>query len=536
MVYRNGGEPTLTGNETGTSRMTDILTDLASRLGAKLALIDDRPNGHEVTWTFAELEAWANRLARSLVALGVRPKDRVVSCGQNSCWLVAMSNAARKIGAVGVPLNYRLTAEEAAYVVDDSDAVLIFADAEFADFFAKIRPSTPKVREILIFDGAPAAGQTQVAPLLARQAPAPPELKEPAGEPLTMIYTSGTTGKPKGAVRSSLGNPAQSALLWTEIGYVPDDVYITTGPLYHSGPGGFLATAHRQGHTAVLQHKFDEADWLRLVQTYRVTTTFAAPTPIRRLCQLPEEVFRRYDVSSMARMVANAAPWSFALKQLYLSRFPKNSLFEVYGSTELGVNTLLRPEHQLAKPGSCGRPAPGVEIALFDETGARVTKPHGEGELFVRSANMFSTYHKAHEKFMADRRDDFQTVGDIAYFDEEGFYYICDRKKDMIISGGMNIYPAEIEAALEGHPDIADVAVFGIPDDEWGEAVHAVVVARPAAALTQDQITTFARSRLAGYKVPRSYSFASEIPRTGSGKILKRDLRKPYWEGRKSRV
>ena len=516
--------------------MADILTELAAQLGNKVALIDDRPGGPLVKWSFAELEATANRLARLLLELGVQPKDRIVSCGQNSCWLVAMSNAVRKIGAVGVPLNYRLTAEEASYVVDNSDAVIVFADTEFAEFFAKIRAETPKVREILIYDGPSAAGQKRVEPLLAAQAAAAIELSGLPLEPMTMIYTSGTTGKPKGAVRSTLGNPAQSALLWAEIGYVRDDVYITTGPLYHSGPGGFLATAHRLGNTAVLQHKFDEEDWLRLVQKYRVTTTFAAPTPIRRICQSPDAVFKTYDVSSMARMVANAAPWSFALKQLYLSRFPTNSLFEVYGSTELGVNTVLRPEHQLAKPGSCGRPAPGVEITLFDDAGNTVTAPNVEGELYVRSANMFSTYHKAHDKFMADRRQDLQTVGDIAYFDEQGFYYICDRKKDMIISGGVNIYPAEIEAALEQHADINDVAVFGIPDDEWGEAVHAIVVIRPGATLANDQIAGFARQHLAGYKVPRSFSFMTEIPRTGSGKILKRELRKPFWEGRKSRV
>jgi len=246
--------------------MADILTDLAAQLGSKLALIDDRPHGPIVKWTFAELEATANKLARVLLELGVQPKDRIVSCGQNSCWLVAMTNAVRKIGAVGVPLNYRLTHEEATYVVDNSDAVVVFADAEFGALFAKIRPETPKVREILIFDGAPAAGQTRVEPLLAKQSAAPVELSGPPLEPMTMIYTSGTTGKPKGAVRSTLGNPAQSALLWAEIGYVREDVYITTGPLYHSGPGGFLATAHRLGNTAVLQHKFDEEDWLRLVE------------------------------------------------------------------------------------------------------------------------------------------------------------------------------------------------------------------------------------------------------------------------------
>ncbi|MEQ1755380.1 MAG: AMP-binding protein [Micropepsaceae bacterium] len=516
--------------------MADILTDLAAKLGSRLALVDDRPDGHVVKWSFEELEINANKLARLLLELGVKSNDRVLSCGQNSCWLVAMTNAVRKIGAVGVPLNYRLTHEEAAYVVDNSDCVVVFTDAEFADLFVQIRGETPKVRDVLVFDGTPLEGQRKVETLIANLPGTPPEMREAPGEPMTMIYTSGTTGKPKGAVRSSLGNPQQSAALWGEIGYQADDVYITTGPLYHSGPGGFLATSLRQGHTCVLQHKFDEEDWLRLVQTYRVTTTFAAPTPIRRICQLPMEIFSKYDVSSMARMVGNAAPWSYALKQLYLSRFPKLSLFEIYGSTELGVNTVLRPEHQLSKPGSCGRPAPGVEIMLFDEEGKPVTTPNTEGELYVKSANMFSTYHKAHDKFMADQRDGWQTVGDIAYRDAEGFFHICDRKKDMIISGGVNIYPAEIEAALEEHDDINDVAVFGIPDDEWGEAVHAIVVVRKGAQLSKERIIGYARSRLAGYKVPRSISFMDEIPRTGSGKILKRDLRKPFWAGRSSRV
>lgn len=516
--------------------MTDILTELAAKIGPRLALVDDRPGGRLDKWTFADLEARANQLARLLVQLGVKGNDRVLSCGQNSCWLVAMTNAVRKVGAVGVPLNYRLTEEEASYVVDNSDSGIVFTDAEFSPLFAKIRGETPKVRHVIVFDGPALPGQEALATLIASIPGTPPELSGPPGEAMTMIYTSGTTGKPKGAVRSSLGNPQQTAALWAEIGYKPDDVYITTGPLYHSGPGGFLATSLRQGHTCVLQHKYDEEDWLRLVEKYRVTTTFSAPTPIRRICQLPEETFRKYDVSSMARMIANAAPWSFALKQLYLSRFPKLSLFEVYGSTELGVNTLLRPEHQLSKPGSCGRPAPGVEIMLFDEQGQPVTAANTEGELFVKSGNMFSTYHKAHEKYLADRRDGWQTVGDIAYRDEEGFYYICDRKKDMIISGGVNIYPAEIEAALEEHADINDVAVFGIPDEEWGEAVHAILVLRKGASLSKDEITAYARTKLAGYKVPRSLSFMDEIPRNGSGKILKRDLRKPFWEGRKSRV
>ncbi|MGH7341284.1 MAG: class I adenylate-forming enzyme family protein, partial [Candidatus Rokuibacteriota bacterium] len=333
-------------------------------------------------------------------------------------------------------------------------------------------------------------------------------------------YTSGTTGKPKGALRTGLGDPEQLRLMVAHIGYRPDDVYLTTGPLYHSGPGGFMLIAQILGNTVVLQRRFDPEDWLRLVAKYRVTTTFSAPTPIRMVCNLPAEVKARYDVGSMQRMIANAAPWSLALKQAYLASFPEESLWEVYGSTELGVNAILEPKDQRRKPGSCGKPAPTVEIKLFDENGAEVTQPGAAGELFVRSKTVFTTYYKAQDKFEEDRRGSFHTVGDMAYFDEEGFYFICDRKKDMIISGGMNIYPAEIEGTLERHPKVADVAVFGIPNEEWGEAVHAVVVAQPGQKLSESEVIGFAREHLASYKIPRSVSFLDEIPRTGSGKIL----------------
>jgi fatty-acyl-CoA synthase/long-chain acyl-CoA synthetase len=297
-----------------------------------------------------------------------------------------------------------------------------------------------------------------------------------------------------------------------------------------------MGVAFSLGQTIVLQRKFDAEDWLRLVEKYRVTSTFSAPTPIRLIVNLPEAVRAKYDRGSMRVMVANAAPWSFALKQAYLRDFPPSSLWEVYGSTELGVDCVLKPEDQLRKPGSCGQAAPGVELVLFDDDGARVDEPNKPGELFVRSKNVLSTYHKAHDKFLADTRGDYHTVGDVAYFDEEGFFYICDRKKDMIISGGMNVYPAEIESALDHHADVMDCAVFGIPSEEWGELVHAVVVARPGSGLTAEDVTEFARKQLAGYKVPRSISFVPELPRTGSGKILKRVLREPYWAGRKTRV
>jgi acyl-CoA synthetase (AMP-forming)/AMP-acid ligase II len=436
-------------------------------------------------------------------------------CGHNSLWTVACGHAARKLGAVAVPLNYRLTADEAAYVTDNSDAKVAFIDAEHVTLFEEIRPRTPNLAHVLVFDGA-AGNDMHAAEALLESADEAPVQALQDNQPGTMIYTSGTTGKPKGAVRKGMGDPDQVARLLALIGYAQDDVYIPTGPLYHSGPSGFLAISTTLGNTSIIQRAFDPEDWLRLVDKYRVTSTFSAPTPIRRICQLDPAILERYDRSSMRIMIANAAPWSYALKLQYLEWFPENSLFEVYGSTELGINTVLLPQHQRDKRGSCGQSAPGVEIRLYSEDGQVVTKPHAPGELFVRSPSVFSTYHKAHDKFMEDRRDDWQTVGDIAYFDEDGFYYICDRKKDMIISGGVNIYPAEIEAALENHDDIMEAAVFGIPDEEWGEAVHAVVVARPGSNLDADAVRDFAREHLARYKAPRSVDFVDEIPKTGT--------------------
>jgi acyl-CoA synthetase (AMP-forming)/AMP-acid ligase II len=401
--------------------------------------------------------------------------------------------------------------------------------------FASIRGELPSVEQILVFDGPPLEGMQSADELMASASTAPPPEVEPGA---TMIYTSGTTGKPKGAFRRGAGDPSQVAALLGLIGYTPDDVYITTGPLYHSGPGGFMGIAQVLGQSVVVQRKFDPEDWLRLVEKYTVSSTFSAPTPIRMVCSLPDEVKAKYDTSSMRRMIANAAPWSFALKQMYVRDFPPESLFEVYGSTELGVNTVLEPADQLRKPGSCGRAAPGVEIRLLDDDGNEVTGvgPDHPGELFVRSASVFADYYKQHDKYEADMRGEFHTVGDIAYRDDEGFYFICDRKKDMIISGGMNIYPAEIEAALEANPDIYEAAVFGIPSEEWGESVHAVVVARPGSSLTDADVVAFAREHLASYKIPRSVSFTDELPKTGSGKILKRELRAPYWAGRTSNV
>jgi fatty-acyl-CoA synthase/long-chain acyl-CoA synthetase len=512
----------------------DGLTAVAMTQPDKLAVVDDRPGESPRLMTYAEFNRYVNRIANGLRAMNVEPDEKIMWLGQNSLEITAFSHAARKIGAVSVPLNYRLTDDESAYVINNSDARLIFADVAYAEMLERIRSRTPAVDDVVIFasgsaldhSGHPAGirpGQRSEIDVLGTDDEPPA-----AGAPgRVMIYTSGTTGNPKGAVRHPTGGSEQTSGLLALLGYQPDDIYLTCGPLYHSGPGGFANIAFAMGHTVVIQHKFNAEDWLRLIHTYRCSSSFSAPTPIRMIVNLPAEVKARYDVSSMRVLVANAAPWPFSLKEEYVKLFPPESLWEVYGSTEMGVNTVLAPPDQLRKPGSCGRPAPAVDVALFDDRRQPITGSNVPGELFVRSASLFETYYKAHDRYEADNHDGWHTVGDIAYRDEEGFFYICDRKKDMIISGGMNVYPAEIEAALERHPGVYEAAVIGVPSHDWGEAVMAVVVAHDdgEAPPTVEALEQHCRRYLAGYKVPRRFEFIDAIPKTGSNKILKRALR-----------
>ncbi len=504
----------------------DYLAAHAATMPTKVAIIDDRPGESVRSQTFAEFNTFVNRIANGLLACGIEPGQKVMWIGQNSLEVWAFYHAARKAGAISVPLNYRLTDDESMYVINNSDAVVIFADIEFGPLLARVRAAVPNVHSFVVFGGDPVDdSQTPIDDFLGGP-------DEPGRDPSTagtMIYTSGTTGNPKGAVRHTATGREQSMALLGLFGLRSDDVYLTCGPLYHSGPGGFAAIAHTMGNTVVLQHKFDAEDWLRLVDRHRCSSTFSAPTPIRMIVNLPEAVKGKYDTGSMRVMVANAAPWPFALKEAYVEHFPPESLWEVYGSTEMGVNTVLAPADQLRKPGSCGLPAPLVEVALFDDEGKLVTEPNAPGELFVRASSVFDSYYKAEEKFEADHRDGgWHTVGDVAYRDDEGYLFICDRKKDMIISGGMNIYPAEIEAALERHPDIYEAAVIGVPSDQWGESVLAVIVTNEGAAISRDDVESHARANLASYKLPRLIEFVAEIPKTGSNKILKRELREQF--------
>jgi fatty-acyl-CoA synthase/long-chain acyl-CoA synthetase len=350
-----------------------------------------------------------------------------------------------------------------------------------------------------------------------------------------MIYTAGTTGKPKGALRRA----ADASSLLPRLAALgvadPGHVHLVAGPLYHSAPSAFALYAQILGHTVVVMRKFEAEDALRTIDRHRCTSTFMAPTLLKRIVELPETVRARYDVGSMRAIVMAAAPCPMAVKEEVVRYFGP-VLYEFYGSTELGINTVLRPEDVLRKPGSCGRAAPGVELAILDDAG-RPVEPGQPGELFVRRYDgVFDEYYKNPAATREIARGDWLSVGDIAFVDADGFVYICDRKRDMIISGGVNIYPAEVEDALHRHPAIRDVAVFGIPDEAWGERVHAAVQLRPGHTLTPEEVLAFARARLAGYKTPREVSFHDEFPRDAAGKLVKRLLREPYWAGRPSRV
>jgi acyl-CoA synthetase (AMP-forming)/AMP-acid ligase II len=349
-----------------------------------------------------------------------------------------------------------------------------------------------------------------------------------------MIYTGGTTGRPKGAIRGAV-DPQVTMRFLEALDLAEPHVHLAAGPLYHSAPGSFAMTTQMFGGTVVVMKKFDPEEALRLIQTHRCTSTFMAPTLVKRIVDLPEATRARYDVSSMRVLVVAAAPCPMRVKEQAMEYFGP-ALYEFYGSTELSVNTILRPEDVLRKPGSCGRAAPGIELAILDDDGTPL--PMGEpGELYIRRyPGVFDGYYRNPQATQETQRGDWLSVGDVAYVDAEGFYYICDRKRDMIISGGVNIYPAEIEDALHRHPQVEDVAVFGVPDDEWGERVHAAVQPRSGAALTADDVIAFARRHLADYKAPREVSFHSGFPRDAAGKLIKRVLREPYWAGRASKV
>ncbi len=517
--------------------MPDVLKLHADGAPDRLAVIVDASHGAKFsTTTYAELNDLVNQLAHGLLALGAVAGDRIVWCGPNSLETIAVVHAARKAGLVAVPLSYRFTAEEMAYVIDNSDATLVVADADYAPLIASVRSEIPKVKALVgycatVEDKPLPDGFTSWADTVSGQSTDEPVAVDASAVGAQMLYTSGTTGKPKGALRTTTNAPIVFALLG-ELGFqMGNEVHITTGPMYHSGPLAFVSLNHSAGSPIVVLRRFDPEAWIDAVKLHKVTNTFSAPTQLKRIVSLPDDVLARADCSSMRCLIANAAPVPYALKQEVIAKLGDGFLFEVYGSTEMGIITVLKPEDQLRKPGSCGKPYGGIEFRIVNDDGTEAATGE-QGELFMSTGLAMDGYHRTNEQLAEYEGGKWASVGDIAYADTEGYLYICDRKKDMIISGGVNIYPAEIEAVLHGYPSLIDVAVFGTPDDEWGESVYCIVQAKPGATIDVDDLRAFAEANMAKYKVPRGWEVRDELPRTDAGKLLKRLLRDEFWPDR----
>ena len=505
-----------------TSQTGDLLAMHAEVRGDKIALIhEDRE------LTFEQLHRRANRVANALRKLGLEPGDRFAGLAYNGIPGSELSHAARRAGAVGVPISFRLKAAEVAYVINDCEAKVITVGEEFIPIVDEARRQVVGERIYIATAGNPPPGWLAYEDLLAD---ASEEDLPGEGNAVgaSMIYTSGTTGKPKGAYRPNGVNLENILQVVAIFGLGESDVHLVAGPGYHSAVGFFSFLHQILGSTVVLETRFDALEALALIDRHRVTTTFMAPTLIARMLNTPEESRETIDRSSMRAIIAGAAPFPFALKQRCQEYFGP-VLWEFYGATETGINTILRPEDQLRKPGSCGTPVPGQEIKLLDEEGVEV--PVGmPGELYVKH-DWLAEYYKREDATQRSLRDGYFSVGDIAYRDEQNFYYICDRKIDMIISGGVNIYPAEIEAVLIAHPSVEDVTVIGVPNEEFGEEVKAVVKLREGRTATEAELVEFCGAQLAGYKRPRTVDFVAELPRSTDGKLLKRQVRDKYWAG-----
>jgi len=494
----------------------------------------------DTRWTFDDWDERACRLASFLRdRFGIGSGDRVAWMLHNRAEYYALSFALTKIGALGVPIGYRLTGPEAAYIVDDSDAKAVLCGAEFAPQLAAALKDMPKLSEdrfVLVGEGPDRAGALPKATLFddALAAGSGERFAAEGTRTGSIIYTSGTTGRPKGAFRDpdeDSGTGMRDFVMGVVSGfdYAPGDRHLLSCPLYHSAPPAVAGITHLLGGPVVLMRRFDPEAVLRLIQDEQLTSAFMVPTQLNRITSLPEEVLARYDLSSMKRLIVGAAPFPYPIKQKVVALFPNPCLYEFYGSTETAINTILKPADQLRKPGSCGSICGGNEILILDDDGREV--PTGEiGALYVKNPTLITGYYKKQQATDECLRDGFFTVGDMARVDDEGFYYIVDRQKDMIISGGVNIYPAETEVELRQHPAVYDCAVIGVPNDDWGEEVKAVVQLVPDASTSADEIQAWLAERLADYKRPRSVDFVDALPYNPSGKLLKRDLRQSYWK------
>ena len=498
----------------------------AQREPDHLALV--KPDGRELS--AGELLAGCNRVVHGLRARGLQAGDTVAALLPNSAAMVEVYLACVQAGWYLVPINYHLTGDEVGYILENSESRAFVAHERFADAALDQTISRFAVGEIPGFESYASLKEGQPETL--------PEDRSPGA---VMNYTAGTTGQPKGVKRAVPPiDPDTVAEMFASFqamfGIMPADgnVHLVVSPLYHTAVLTFGSAAMHLGHTVVLMDKWTAEGTLERIEKYGVTTSHMVPTQFVRMLALPEDVREKYDVSSTRVMIHSAAPCPVDVKQRMLDWWGP-VVYEYYAATE-GGGTLATPEDWLKRPGTVGKPWPMSEIRILDDDGQPV--PAGEpGTVWIRMGDYTFEYHKDKEKTDRSWREGFFTVGDVGYLDADGFLFLNDRKADMIISGGVNIYPAEIESQLILHPKVADVAVFGIPNDDWGEEVKAVVQPVEGTDVSlAEELTAFARERLAGYKVPRSFDFVDELPRDPNGKLYKRKLRDPYWAGKERAI
>jgi len=506
------------------------------------------------TLSGAEFDERARRAAGVLQGFGLEKGDGVAFYLRNGLAYFEAAFGAGMLGIYPVPVNWHYTPDEANYLLVDSGVKLLLIHADLLPAVASAIPEglpvvvveTPQeIREAYhLGEVSSRLGHPLWHELLDA---AEPFAGEPEPPPSSVIYTSGTTGRPKGVMRPAFTDEQTEAvnfMLGWSYGYTEvlegkrDPATITTaviGPVYHSAPNAHSAFSIRAGANVVIEPRFDAEGLLALIERERITHLNMVPIMFNRLLRLPEEVKRKYDLSSLEFVTHAAAPCPPPVKRAMIEWWGP-VIWEYYGSTEMGNVTCLSSEEWLAHPGSVGRVMPGITLRVVDEAGNDVA-PGEVGEVIGKGRHGTNfTYANAPEKRASMEKYGLITPGDVGYFDTDGFLYLCDRKNDMIISGGANIYPAEIEAELHKLPGVADCAVFGIPDEEFGEAVMAVVQPMPGITLHADDLRAELRRTMTSYKVPRRIEFAESLPREDSGKIFKRKLREPFWAGRERAI
>ncbi len=497
-----------------------FLANAAARYPRNIAVIDERGQ-----WTYAQLQRRCARLAGAMLAWGLRPGDRVALLFYNTMHMVESYLACAQVGLVATPVNFRMRGGEMAFILNDSGARALLYGSEFNHQVQEIAGQLEQL-ELLVTPRAERAGPARDYETFLSQGPrqdVAPGID--LSHPCQVMYTSGTTGRPKGAVITH-GN-----VIWNLVNTMHgrDDragqVSIIVGPLYHTAAlNNHLTIQLALGGTCVLVRKFDPEGLLRTIEAHRATVISGSPAMYNLLMAHPRA--GDYDTTSITKCTSGADKLSMRTKQRLMEFFPSiNGVYDVYGCTEASpCITILNATDSLRKDFSVGPALPFLQARVVDPAGEPL--PPGQvGELVCRGPNVMAGYHNDPQATRRAVKDGWLYTGDLARTDDEGFFYIVDRKKDMVVSGGENIYPREVEEVLYNHPDIIDAAVLGLPDPTWGESVVAVVVKRPGSALDAAGVIDFCKQRLAGYKKPRRVEFTDELPRNPSGKVLKKDLR-----------